>query len=72
MGKGTFNLNKFKEPSSKISTELKGLYSTCGTDRAVDYDGFKAYRKSFNAYQEARKKYPLGADIEDMKRVVAE
>lgn len=51
---------------SGISDELKAFYKTAGTGGGVDFDGFNAYQKSFNAYQAARRKYPLGAEIEDM------
>ncbi len=49
-----------------ISDELKAFYKTASSGGGgADFDGFNIYRKSFNAYQEARKKYPLGAEIED-------
>lgn len=50
-----------------ISSELKLFYRYGVVHN--DSEGYTAYVKSVGAYEAARRKYPRGAEIEDMRNV---
>ncbi len=50
-----------------ISSELKLFYRFGVVHN--DNEGYTAYIKSVGAYEAARRRYPRGAEIEDMRHV---
>ena len=50
-----------------LSEEIASFSKVNGRDNECFYDGYGKYTKAIEAYLKARKKYPLGAEIADMR-----
>ena len=51
-----------------LSEEIASFSKVNGRDNECFYDGYSRHQRAVGAYMRARRKYPGGVEIEDMKK----